>query len=232
MDSFIEIQRSNQNLHSIIFFFNFVETQFSSKIKVLCLDNGPEFNMTEFYSTKGVLHQLSRVESPQQNAIVERKHQHLLNVARSLRFQANLPLIFWGDCILTAAYLIILIPTPNLSNISPYELIYAKPPTYDHFKVFGCLCYASTLSRNRTKFAPRAKPCMFLGYPFQQNCYKLFDLHTHSVFISRDVIFHESIFPFAVGLLNPSSDGVFSPSLSPTQSILPNVITEFQIFQF
>jgi hypothetical protein len=229
MDSFTKIQRSNQNLHSII--FNFVETQFSSKIKVLRSDNGPEFNMTEFYSTKSVLHQLSCVESPQQNAVVERKHQHLLNVARSLRFQANLPLIFWGDCILTAAYLINRIPTPNLSNISPYELIYAKPPTYDHFKVFGCLCYASTLSRNRTKFAPRAKPCMFLGYHFQQKGYKLFDLHTYSVFISRDVIFHESIFPFAVGLLNPSSDGVFSPSLSPTQFVLPMSLLNFQLFQ-
>jgi len=51
-------------------------------------------------------------------------------------------------------------------------------------------------------------------------------LVTHSVFISRDVIFHESIFPFAIGLLNPSSDGVFSPSLSPTQSVLPKVITD------
>jgi hypothetical protein len=209
-------------------FFHFIETQFHSKIKILRLDNGQEFAMTDFYSTKGVLHQLSCVESPQQNAVVERKHQHLLNVVRSLHFQANLFIIFWGDCVLTTAYLINRIPTPHLSNTSPYELLYHTPRSYDHLKVFGYHCYASTLSRNRTKFDPRAKPCMLLGYPFQQKGYKLFDLHSHSIFISRDVVFHESIFPFAVGLHNPSSNGVFLHSSSSSSfpvipSIIPNI---------
>lgn len=64
------------------------------KIKCLRSDNGVEFNMTKFYSTKGVIHQLSFVETTPQNSILERKHQHLLNISRSLRFQSHLPLEF------------------------------------------------------------------------------------------------------------------------------------------
>jgi hypothetical protein len=34
-------------------------------------DNGPEFEMSEFFSAHGTIRQLSCVETPQQNAIVE-----------------------------------------------------------------------------------------------------------------------------------------------------------------
>jgi hypothetical protein len=40
--------------------------------------------------------------------------------------------------------------------------------------------------------------------------YKLYNLSTNSTFISRNVIFHEIIFPYASNLINSNADGFFT----------------------
>lgn len=42
---------------------------------------------------------------------------------------------------------------------------------------------------------PPALPCIFLGYPLGKKGYKLYNLHTHAFFVSRDVVL-EHLFPF------------------------------------
>lgn len=63
--------------------FTLVETQFENTIKQFRFDNASELAFTDFFHTKGVLHQYSCVARPVQNSLVERKSQDLLNVARS-----------------------------------------------------------------------------------------------------------------------------------------------------
>ena len=74
-------------------FYAYVETQFNMKIKCIRTDNGIEFQLKEFFKSKGIIHQLSYVETPQQNSIMERKHQHILNVVKALKFN---PMFLWN----------------------------------------------------------------------------------------------------------------------------------------
>lgn len=203
-------------------FFNYVQNQFKTQVQILRSDNGTEFfneKVSSLLNLYGVIHHHSCVETPQQNGRAERKHRHLLSVARSLRFQASLPIHFWGDCLLTATYLINITPSAILGYISPYEALYHKAPLYSHLRSFGCLCYASTLSQRRDKFAPRAVRCVFVGYPHGQKGYTLLDLKTNQHFVSRDVKFYESTFPFSISQSIPTThmfppEGTFIDDIS------------------
>ena len=152
--------------------------------------------MPIFYNTKGTIHQTSCVETPQQNAIVERKHQHILNVARTLMFQSYLLLNF-GVTAFSQQFTSLIEHLPQSYTIKHFfKLLFNKKPAYSHLRIFGCLCYASTSPHKRHKFQPRAIKCIFLGYPSGVKGYKLLNLDTYQTFISKSVIFHEFIFPF------------------------------------
>nr|GMC82663.1 Retrovirus-related Pol polyprotein from transposon TNT 1-94 [Ipomoea batatas] len=184
-------------LKMFLSFVAMIDRQFSQSIKVVQSDNGTEFKcLRDFFSATGILFQTSCVGTPQQNGRVERKHKHILNVARALRFQANLPIYFWGEYVLAATHLINRTPTPLLDNKTPYEILFGSPPSYNTIRVFGCLCFAHNQKAKGDKFASKSRKCIFVGYPFGKKGWKLFDLETKEFFVSRDVKFFEDNFPF------------------------------------
>ena len=126
-------------------------------------------------------------------------------MGRSLRFQATLPLHFWGESLQPVSYLINRLPSPILSYQTPYQRLHNKSPTYSHLRTFGCLCYATNLTPHH-KFDTRARKCVFLGYPLGQKGYRVLDLDSQTLFTSRDVVFHETIFPYSIIPRNDSND--------------------------
>ncbi|KAL0412092.1 UNVERIFIED_CONTAM: Retrovirus-related Pol polyprotein from transposon RE2 [Sesamum latifolium] len=112
------LQNKTQVSSKLSSFFTSIQTQFHTHVKTIRSDNGSEFVNEQchaLFQSLGIHHQRSCPHTPQQNGIVERKHKHLLNIARSLLHQASLPRKFWGDCILTAAYLINRLPSSLLN---------------------------------------------------------------------------------------------------------------------
>lgn len=218
----IFLKTKDETRDSLINFVAYVEKQFNKHIKCLRSDNGTEFlALHSFLSAKGILHQKSCVETPQQNGIVERKHQHILNVARALHFQSNVPLTMWNFCVQQAIHVINRLPTPLLKLICPYEILYQEPPSLIHLKVFGCLSYATSLMAHRTKFDPRAHKAIFIGYKEGTKGYILYDLTHHNIFVSRHVIFYENIFPSKSQLHSQDSQSSAPPCDVSTNPDLP-----------
>lgn len=159
-------------------------------------------------------------------------------MSRTLPAHASLPPSFWHHALQMATYLLNVLPSKLLGNKSPLEVLYTRVPSYDHIRVFGCLCYPLIPSTTINKLQPRSTPCVFLGYPTHHRGYKCYDLSSHKIIICRHVLFDEHTFPFA-SLHSPKShtydflDEGLSPyvihhlhQLTPTPSSQPNVPSE------
>ena len=81
MDLFVE---TNDVLSIFPDFYTLINTQLGAKIKSMRGANALELSFIDFFFRSKGIH--SCVDTPQQNSMVERKHQHLLNVARALYF--------------------------------------------------------------------------------------------------------------------------------------------------
>lgn len=164
------MQFKSDTLQILRSFFAFVSTQFLQQVQTLRTDNALEFfsnDCNSLLTSLGIIHQRSCPYTSSTKWLVERKHRHILNIARAIKFQDSIPDSFWGECVLHAAYLINRIPTPLLANRIPFEALFNKPPSFAHTKIFGCLCYASNF-KPIDKFDVCSKPYVFLGYPLHE----------------------------------------------------------------
>jgi transposase InsO family protein len=64
-------------------FYKMIKTQFNTNIIIVHSDNGGEYmsSVLRMYF-HGIIHQITSVDTPQQNGIAERKNRHLLEATR------------------------------------------------------------------------------------------------------------------------------------------------------
>ena len=191
------LSTKDQALSTFITFRKMIENQLNSTIKCIQSDNGGEFIAFKPYlEAHGIVHQFSCPHTPQQNGRAERKICHLVETGMALLAQSFLPSKYWSFAFQTSVYLINLLPAKLLNFQSPLQVLFHKIPNYHHLRVFGCLCFPSLRPYNHHKLSYRSTACVFLGYASAHKGYICLDVSTSRLYISRDVLFHESSFPF------------------------------------
>ncbi|GJZ79089.1 retrovirus-related pol polyprotein from transposon TNT 1-94 [Tanacetum coccineum] len=129
----------------------------------------------EYYDSVGISHQASSVRTPQQNGVVERRNQTLVQAARTMLILSRAPLFLWAEAIATAYY------TQNRSiihrrfNKTPYELINCRKFDISFLHVFGSLCYPKNDREDIGKLAAKGYIGFFISYSVDSYAYSVYN---------------------------------------------------------
>jgi hypothetical protein len=209
-------------------FQNLVERLFNRKIIAIQSDWEGEYEkLNSFFTKIGISHQVSCPHTHQQNGSAKRKHRHIVEVGLSLLARASMPLKFWDETFLAATFLINRTPSKVINFQTPIERLFSVKPHYSSLRIFGCACWPNLRPYNQHKLEFRSKECVFLGYSNMHKDFKCLDTRTGHIYISRDIVFDEDLFPFSklhdnVGARLTSEILLLPPTLLPSNSEVVN----------
>jgi transposase InsO family protein len=177
-----------------------VEKQSGKELKALRTDGGGEYEkeLDRYLKAMGIHHQVTAPYTPQSNGVAERINRTLLEMMRSMLYQANLPSRFWTYALDTAVYLKNRLPHASIRHRTPFEMFYSKLPRYEHLRPFGCILYAFVPEERRPKQHKFLTVCtkgVFLQYTDESRTYKFWDLDRQKIDTSHHVTFTEERFP-------------------------------------
>lgn len=188
-----------QNKSEVLSIFKEFETlvfrQTGNRVKVLHSDNGTEYvsaAFKQFLKEKGIIHETSSPYIHQQNGRAEREIRSLVTVARSMLIARNIPTYLWTEAVKTASYLLNRVITSQSNGVTAYGKWFSRKPQVKHLRIFGCDAYMHVpKERQVSKYNPRSKKLLFVGYDGESKNYRLFDVSTQKIYISSDVDFNE-----------------------------------------
>jgi transposase InsO family protein len=94
------------------------EAECGHKLRMLHTNNDGEFTTAEFasyYVDEGVQCHYSTPYSPQENDVVERRNQTVVRMAWALLKQRGIPVVLWGEAVVTVVYILNRSPTKALN---------------------------------------------------------------------------------------------------------------------
>nr|GEV34624.1 retrovirus-related Pol polyprotein from transposon TNT 1-94 [Tanacetum cinerariifolium] len=173
-------------------------------------DNGTKFKnktLAKFFDEVGITQQFSAARTPQQNDVVERRNQTLVEAARNMLTFANLPLFLWAEAIATACFTQNILIIHKHFDKTPYELMNKRKPNIKFFRVFGCRCYLFNHYDDFGKLKTKRDIGVFVIYSKESASSRIYNKRTRKMHESVNVNFDE-IFEMA------SKQFSLEPSLS------------------
>jgi hypothetical protein len=174
-----------------------VTVEKAKQLKEFRSDKGGEFLSTElkrYYKHEGVHVTFTQEYTPHHRGIVERLGRTTVELMRSMLQQAKCVKSLWLD----AGQLAIDIHNKAIVKKglekTPHELWSGKKPDLKSMRVFGCDAYCHVPTEKRKKLDDKAEKGMFVGFSNDILGWKVLNIKTMKVTVSRDVVFNENEF--------------------------------------
>ena len=195
--SFLRTKSECEVLKAFEDFKKMAENQTDKKIKILRTDNGTEYfnaKMDEALKNSGIVHQATNVYTPEQNGVSERSNRSIVEKARCLLAEANLPKTLWAEAVAYSVYLLNRSPTKG-TGLTPEEGWTGKKPDLSNIRVFGTTVMVHIPKQKRLKWDFKAKESRMVGIDIYTKGYRVYDSKNKKVYISRDVKFFDEGLP-------------------------------------
>ena len=106
---------------------------------------------------------MSTPYNPQQNGIAEWKNRTIMEVARAMLHDQDLPMHLWDEAARTTVYVPNRTPHIELENKNPEEVFSSNKLEVNHLRIFGCPVYIHIPKEKRKKLDPSGKKGIFVG---------------------------------------------------------------------
>ena len=117
-----------------------IENHTEKKIKIFLSENGREFTSNEFKKLckdSGIKRDLTTPYNPQQNGVTERKNRMIMEAARTMLHDQDLPMHLCAETARTTVYVQNRTPHIVLKNKTPEEVFFGKKLEVCHLRIFG-----------------------------------------------------------------------------------------------
>lgn len=175
-----------------------VEHESGCKLQRFRTDSGREYILQTLFMMLhdcGIKHEKTPAHTPEMNGVAERFNRSLVEMMKSMLYEAELNNTWWGEAAMAATYLLNVLPTAALNKTTPFEEWKGNKPDLGHLQIFGSECWVQVPKATRKKLDNHAEKGTFVGYAETRNIYRV--AVNGKVSVYRDVRFRENVVEMA-----------------------------------
>lgn len=178
--------------HCIENFINKAENTTNNRVKLFRSDNGLEFinkELKDMFSRRGITHQTTVTYTPEQNGKAERENRTLVEAARTMLHEKNLPKKLWAEAVNTTVFVLNRTGKSHENGRSPYEVWTNEKFDIHRLKTFGTEVYVHIPKERRKKWDKKGEKGLMVGYGEDVKGYRIYFSGKNTVETKRDVVF-------------------------------------------